>query len=520
MNKIIKKIVIVGGGTAGWMTAAAFSKLLGSAGYQICLVESDQIGTVGVGEATLPHLRFFNQRLGISESEFMQATHATFKAGIEFANWGSVGDAYIHPFGDYGSSINKIAFHHYWLKARALGLQHKIDEYSLPVKFCQAGKFDFPSDDIHSISSTYSYAYHIDAGLYAKFLRRFSEELGLERVEGRIKGVSLCPESGNVQRLSLESGQVIEGDFFIDCSGFRSLLLGDALGVDFESWKHWLPCDRAVAAPTENAHAAPPPYTQATAHEAGWQWRIPLQHRTGNGHVYSSQYLGDDEAERLFRQRLEGEPIREPIKLRFEAGARVCSWKKNCVAVGLSAGFLEPLESTSIYLIQIAIMKLMELFPRTNGDDKITTEFNRQMRVEYERTRDFLILHYHATNRRDTAFWRYVATMAVPESLEHKMSLFKSRAYVSPYAHGLFLEPSWVAVYLGQGFIPDGIDPRVRVLPDTGLLDQLEKFRQRVAVAADAMPAHQRLIDRVCSESYSAASNTAAMSLYGVKRNA
>lgn len=519
MSKVIKKIVIVGGGTAGWMTAAALSKLLGNSNYQICLVESDQIGTVGVGEATLPHLRFFNQRLGIPEDEFMRATHATFKAGIEFSNWGALGDAYIHPFGDYGSSINKIAFHHYWLKARGLGLNHKIDEYSFPVKFCQAGKFDFPSEDIASISSTYSYAYHIDAGLYAKFLRGFSEKLGLQRIEGRIDNVCLSEQNGEILNLQLEGGQVIEGDFFIDCSGFRSLLLGGALEVPFESWRHWLPCDRAVAAPTENNDTPPLPYTKATAYEAGWQWRIPLQHRTGNGHVYASQFMEDDQAEDLFRQRVSGELIREPIKLRFEAGARTNSWQKNCVAIGLSAGFLEPLESTSIYLVQIAIMKFMEFFSERCNTDEIAAEFNRQMRVEYERTRDFLILHYHATERRDTDFWQYVSSMDIPSSLQHKMALFKSRGYVSPYAHGLFLEPSWIAVYLGQRYFPDAIDPRVAAMPETGLLAQLEKFRERVVSAVDAMPQHQEIIDRVCSESYGAANNTAAMSLYGATRN-
>lgn len=521
-NKKIKNFVIVGGGTAGWMTAAAFARLVGCERYTLTLIESDHIGTVGVGEATLPHLRFFNQRLGISEPDFLKATNATFKAGIEFANWGAIGDAYIHPFGDYGSSIRNVGFHHYWLKAKSLGLNDKIDEYSLPVKFCQAGKFDFPSDDERSIKSTYSYAYHIDAGLYAKFLRSFCEDLGVKRVEGQVEHAQTHSSTGEIEKLTLKNGDVIEGDFFIDCSGFRSLLLGKTLDVKFESWKHWLPCDRAVAAPTEN-NQAPLPYTRATAYDAGWQWKIPLQHRAGNGYVYASDFLGDDRAESDFKSRLDGPPLKDPIKLRFEAGRRVKSWQKNCVAIGLSSGFLEPLESTSIYLIQIAIMKLMELFPsgEEQGLNSVSSEFNRLMANEYERTRDFLILHYHATTRDDTDFWNYVRTMSIPDSLTHKMELFKSKAYVSPYAHGLFLEPSWIAVYLGQGVIPEGFDRRIEALPSQGLLSQLEKFRTNITDKVAAMPEHQFLIDQLCSGTATtpAKAADASMSLYGVRRN-
>ena len=517
-SRNVSSIVVVGGGTAGWMSAAALAKLLDPNRFSVTVVESDQIGTVGVGEATLPHLRFFNQRLGIAESAFMAATNASFKAGIEFVNWGRVGDAYIHPFGDYGSQINNIGFHHYWLKAKNLGDQSKLDEYSLPIKFCHAGKFDFPSDDPSSINSTYSYAYHIDSNLYAKFLRGFCEDLGVLRKEGKIVDVGLNTENGLIETVRLDDDSTIYGDFFIDCSGFRSLLLGEALGVKFESWKHWLPCDRAIAAPTEN-EGDPLPYTQASAYEAGWQWRIPLQHRTGNGYVYASDYITDEAASTSFLERIQGEPLRDPINLRFEAGRRIRSWERNCVAIGLSSGFLEPLESTSIYLIQIAIMKLLELFPQRLDQLNLSEEFNRQMSLEYERTRDFLILHYHATERSDTDFWNYVRTMSIPDSLKHKMSLFKANGYISPYAHGLFLEPSWLAVYIGQRHIPERCDARVAAMPGQGLLAQLEKYRALIAHTASEMPSHLTTINRVCENKQPMKSSSAKMSLYGASRS-
>lgn len=517
-NNNVKKIVIVGGGTAGWMTAAALVRLLSPQHFSIQLVESDQIGTVGVGEATLPHLRFFNQRLGIDEAEFIRATNATFKAGIEFVNWGERGESYIHPFGDYGASINNLGFHHYWLKARQLGLKHKIDEYSLPVKFCEAGKFDFPLDDNRSINSTYSYAYHIDASEYARYLRSFAEPLGLKRIEGKVTRVEKCKNTGDITSLALASGQQVHGDFFIDCSGFRSLVIGEHLGVEFDSWKHWLPTDRAIAAPTTTV-GDPKPYTQASAQKAGWQWCIPLQHRTGNGHVYSSEHLGEDEAQAIFRKNLLGELLRDPMLLRFEAGKRAHSWEKNCVAIGLSAGFLEPLESTSIYLIQIAIMKFMECLSGDETSPVVRDEFNKQMNLEYERTRDFLILHYHATRRTDSSFWDYVRTMSIPNSLQHKMDLFKQQAYVSPYAYGLFLEPSWIAVYLGQGVYPEAVDSRVSAMPEQGLFEQLESFRAMVSKSVDRMPSHQQSLQRLINQSAQAVPRaTASMSLYG-RRN-
>lgn len=509
----ITRIVIVGGGTAGWMTAAALANFLDTDKISLVLVESDQIGTVGVGEATLPHLRFFNQTLGIDENAFMQATHATYKIGIEFSHWGRKGDSYIHPFGDYGKPVGDIGFHHVWRYLQMQGYQADLSEFSLPVIAAQLGRFDYPDTDMSQIGATFSYAFHLDAGLYAKYLREFSEARGIQRKEGRIQQVQLHPDGG-IAALSLDGGEKIEGDFFIDCSGFRSLLLGNTLGVEFCDWSHWLPCDRAIAIPcagTEN----PLPYTKAIARDSGWQWRIPLQHRIGNGHVYCSQHLSDDEALAQLTANLDGEPLAEPNFIQFKAGHRVKTWEKNCVAVGLSGGFLEPLESTSIYLIQIAITKLLENFPGSRDETSVMTEFNRQMTLEFERIRDFLILHYHATTRDDTPFWQYCRTMAVPEDLAYKMELFKQRGHVVEYEHGLFLEPSWVAVYLGQGVVPEGFDPRVSGFDFRPLETQLEKLRNSIRAFAEGMPLHSEAIQKYCFAADAVVQPAAHMNLYG-----
>ena len=383
------KLVILGGGTAGWMTAAALGKLLPKNKFHITLVESDQISTVGVGEATLPHLRFFNQRLGIDEREFMQATQATFKVGIEFSNWGKLGDAYIHPFGDYGEKINSINFHHYWLKQRSDGLNISLDEYSLPVMACLNNKFNFPSANASDLSSTYSYAYHIDATLYAKYLRTFSENLGVIRKEGKVIDVIKRTRDNHIEMLVLESGERITGDFFIDCSGFRAQLIEKTLGCEYEDWSQWLPCNSAVAVATEG-NKAPIPYTKAIAREAGWQWQIPLQHRLGNGYVYCDQFIDKQQAFDILSQNLIGKPITEPNFLKFKAGKRKKAWVNNCMAIGLSSGFLEPLESTSIYLIQSAVMKLVECIPQAENMAIKAEEYNRSLDMEMERIRDFL----------------------------------------------------------------------------------------------------------------------------------
>src|SRR5690606_34706026 len=407
-NAPIKKIVILGGGTAGWMTAAALANRFAKTECTIQLVESEQIGTVGVGEATIPHLRFFNETLGIDENEFMRRTHATYKTGIEFINWGRMGEAYIHPFGEYGHEINGASFHHFWLKLRQAGVIEPIDNYSLPIVAAKLNKFEYPETNRRSILSTFSYAFHMDAGLYAKYLREYAERKGVRRTEGKVVDVNQHKSTGEqqdfIKDIVRESGEIIDGDLFIDCSGFYGLLIEKTLKTGYQDWTHWLPCDRATAVPCERTGELSP-YTKCTARTAGWQWRIPLQHHTGNGHAYSSPYMSDDEAASILLNNLEGEPLAEPNFLRFQTGRRNSSWNKNCVAIGLSSGFLEPLESTSIYLIQIAITKLLELFPDQSFNPIVTREFNGAMELEYERVRDFLILHYHATERSDSDFW-------------------------------------------------------------------------------------------------------------------
>ncbi|MBN8431001.1 tryptophan 7-halogenase [Microbulbifer salipaludis] len=507
----MKKIIILGGGTAGWMTAAAMARLLVPSGIEVTLVESDQIGTVGVGEATLPHLRFFNQILGIDENAFMKATQATYKMGIEFQNWGRPGDAYIHPFGEYGRELDGIPFHQLWLKAHRAGIAEPLDHYSLPVMAAAAGKFDFPDGNPRSILSTYSYAFHLDAGLYARYLREFAEQLGIQRIEGRVSAV-VHDEYGDLHTLVLQDGNRISADFFVDCSGFRSLLLGDALQTEFIDWSHWLPCDSAVAVPSDMTDA-PLPYTKAIAHGSGWQWQIPLQHRMGNGLVYAREYMSDDQACQHLLDNLPGAATDAPRLLRFKAGRRKHSWQRNCLAVGLSAGFLEPLESTSIYLIQIAITKFLALLPLTDNYRSCRNEFNRQMALEYDRIRDFLVLHYHATERDDTPFWNYCRTMPIPDDLQRKMDLYRQQGHIVNYRHGLFLEPSWLAVYHGQRILPDNHSIQADHLANKEIGQLLSGYSQLVHKGVAALPAHADVIARQLSARPRQAPS-AAMSLY------
>lgn len=487
-------VVIVGGGTAGWMAAAGLSSLLENAGLNITLVESAAIGTVGVGEATLPHLRFFNQAIGIDEYDFMAATRATVKLGIEFVDWGKIGDRYIHPFGDYGIPNDGVGFHHFW--RRFSGELGSISQFSLPVVAAELGKFEPPSDDERSALSTFRFAYQFDATQYAPYLRRHAEARGVTRLEGRVVDV-VVDEEGDVRTLKLEDGREIHGDLFIDCSGFIGLLIEKALGTGYEEWTHWLPCDRAVAAPCEHAGELLP-YTRATAREAGWQWRIPLQHRTGNGYVYSSQFIDDQTAMDSLVNSLEGPLLADPKPLRFVSGKRRKLWNKNCVAIGLSGGFLEPLESTSIYLIQQGITYLIEMFPHGVSAEVARTEYNRIMDLEFKRIRDFLILHYHATERTDAPLWDMMREMDVPDSLKEKMALFRARGQVQTYDHGLFLEPSWLAVYLGQRVLPDHYDPRVDEYPQNEIVSRLQGMKTHIRASADQMMGHADWISLHC----------------------
>ncbi len=497
--KKIRKIVILGGGTAGWITAAALSRLYRPDQLAIHLIESEEIGTVGVGEATVPHIRFFNQRLGIDERQFMRETAATFKLGIEFVGWGSRDARYVHPFGAYGRDLAGVGFHHHWLRARQAGDLRPICDYSVPVKMSHDGKFIVPSEDPSSPASTFSYAYQFDASLYAGFLRRLSRSRGVVRTEGKVVSVEQASDTGHVTAVVMENGEHVEGDLFIDCSGFRGLLIEQTLQTGYDDWSPYLPCDRAWAVPCgfggEGA-AAISPYTRATARDAGWQWRIPLQHRVGNGYVFSSRFIDESAARDTLLDNLESTPQAEPKLLRFLTGVRRQSWNKNVVAIGLSSGFLEPLESTSIHLIQLAVTHLVELMPDAAFRDADRDEFNRTMAREYEAVRDFLILHYHATTRDDTPFWNYVRTMAIPASLQSKIDLFKSRGVVVGYKEGFFLEPSWLAVYLGQGIVPEAYDPLSHRLDETQLAQALAQVRREVDTTVNAMPAHADFLDR------------------------
>lgn len=497
-DKRIRTIVIVGGGTAGWMTATALSRVLKRESCSIRLIESDQIGTVGVGEATIPAIHDFNRRLGIDEKAFMKATNATFKLGIEFVDWHRIGTAYMHPFGPFGQDINGVGFHHYWLWLRNGGDKSPLGDYSLPTLAAKLGNFDYPSTDPRSVYSTYSYAFHFDATRYALFLRELAESLGVIRTEGKVVDVARHAESGFIKHVQLEDGTAIAGDLFIDCSGFRGLLIGDALKTPYEDWQQYLPCDSALAVQSENIRE-PLPYTRATARGAGWQWRIPLQHRTGNGHVFSSQYMSEEEAARVLLENLEEKPHGEPRLLRFVPGKRKQMWVGNCVAIGLSGGFLEPLESTSIYLIQAAIMKLIEFFPDKTFAGPDVDEFNRRMDTMFDEVRNFVILHYKATERNDTAFWRYCREMPVPDELSYRMELFRERGLASHRKSELFIEANWLAVLLGQGIEPMSYDPRVHCLTDVKVRERLSLMREYLARAAETMCPQQKTIHENCA---------------------
>ncbi|WP_300543716.1 tryptophan halogenase family protein [Maricaulis sp.] len=502
MTAGITRICILGGGTAGWMTAAALSRKFKNLGLDLTLIESDQIGTVGVGEATLPHIRFFNQALGIDEPAFMKATEATFKLGIEFCDWGKLGDRYIHPFGDYGLPIDGLDFHQFWLKLRQAEGADRLDAYSYPVLAAERGRFKVPDGNIDQIGSNFGYAYQFDAGLYAGFLRTYSEERGVKRQEGKVADAELDPNSGHIAAVRLEDGSRVEADLFVDCSGFRGLLIEQALETGYDDWSEWLPCNRAVAVPCE-ANGELVPYTRATARKAGWQWRIPLQHRTGNGHVYWSEFISDDEAAHQLTSTLEGPALAEPKKLFFKTGRRRKFWNRNVVCIGLSAGFLEPLESTSIHLIQEGITTLVELFPKDRIDPLDAEEYNERMGLNFERVRDFLLLHYVATQRDDSAMWRHFRELTVPDSLQEKIDAWLTRGYVLKYEFGVFLPPSWIAVMLGQNLTPAHHDPRVGRYSIEDIRDRLERIRQETARAVDVTPTQAAFLQR-----YGAASGT------------
>ncbi|MCC4603439.1 tryptophan halogenase family protein [Xanthomonas campestris] len=485
----VRRVVIAGGGTAGWMAAAALSKLLGRQ-LQITLVESDEIGTVGVGEATIPSLVTFHRLLEIDEAAFMAATQATFKLGIAFEHWRDVDRHYIHSFGHTGTDHWSAGFHHFWLKGQQRGVARDFGDYCLELRATQEGRF------AHLPSGGMNYAYHLDAGLYARFLRRFSEGFGVQRIEGRIGQVETDPESGFLTALTLHNGTRVEGDLFIDCTGFAGLLIGKTLGVGSEDWSQWLFADSALAVQTESV-GPPVTYTRARADQSGWMWRIPLQHRVGNGIVYSSRYMDQDGARAVLERNLTGRALTEPRPLRFTPNQRHRVWEKNCVALGLASGFLEPIESTNIHLIQRGIVRLLQTFPQVIHPVDIA-EYNRQAADEIAHIRDFVILHYHATDRRDTPFWRDCAAMDIPDSLRHRIALFQESGRVFHRGNELFAENSWVQVMLGQGITPRQHHPVADLMGDAELSQFLEGIRQRVDATVARLPPHADFLRHHC----------------------
>jgi tryptophan 7-halogenase len=486
----LERVVIVGGGTAGWMAAAALSRFFNDGRRSVTLIESDAISTVGVGEATIPPIRSFNAMLDIPESEFLRETRGTCKLGIEFVNWGQQGDRYFHPFGTYGQDLHGIAFHQLYLREHArTGNAGAIGDYSMSTAAARQGRFARPAAGAQSLVREIAYAYHFDAGLYAAYLRRLAERQGVTRVEGTITAVTRDGASGDIASVTLANGTTIAGELFIDCSGFRGLLIEGALETGYEDWSHWLPMDRALAVPTATP-GPPDPFTRATAHRAGWQWRIPLQHRTGNGHVYSSAFMNEDEARTILLANLETEPLAEPRAIRFVTGMRRKAWNHNVVALGLSSGFIEPLESTSIHLIQNGIQRLFALFPDHPISPLERDEYNRGMRELFEDVRDFIILHYKATQREDSEFWRYVKHMSVPDSLARKMALWQHRGRVFRENAELFSAPSWIAVMLGQNVWPERHDPIADTLDEAKVAAAMAQMRAAYADIADRLPLH------------------------------
>jgi tryptophan halogenase len=493
----ISDIVIVGGGTAGWMAAAALAKCAGAQRHKITLIESQEIGTVGVGESTIPPIQLFNRLLGIDEDEFVRETNATFKLGIEFTDWRHVGHRYFHNFGLLGADLKTgVSFIQYWLRAAQSGGDPDQLLFSAEAQAARHGKFGRTPPSSGG-QPNINYAFQFDASTYAAYLRRYSERRGVVRREGKVVGVRQHPESGLIEAVEMEDGSTVAGDFFIDCSGFRGLLINGVYQSGFEDWAQWLPNDRAVAVPAERM-AEPAPYTRAQARDAGWQWRIPLQHRTGNGHVFCSDHVSDDEATSILMGSLETPALADPKVLRFKAGRRK-SWIKNCLALGLSSGFLEPLESTSIHLVQVALVKFLDFFPGREPDPILIDRFNEEMAFQYETIRDFIIAHYKVTEREDTEFWRYCRHMTIPDSLAEKLALFAERGEVKPRNADLFSEVSWFAILYGQGLVPQGHHPIADAMSEDDLQLTLARIRSVIKQRVDGLPSHGAFIQSCCA---------------------
>ena len=494
----IRNIVIAGGGTAGWMTAAALGRTLNNGFTKIRLIESDAIGRVGVGEATIPPICTFNEMLGIDENDFLKHTQGSYKLAIEFVNWTRLGHRYLHPFGRFGMDIEGVKFHQIWQRLRRMGKASAITDYNLSAVAATKGRFMRPGTDPRAVLSSLAYAFHFDATLYARYLRSYAEARGVVRSEGKMVDVARNSETGFVEAITLESGERVDGDLFIDCTGFRALLIEQTLQAGFCDWSRWLPCDRAVATQCQ-AGGDLTPFTRATAQKAGWQWRIPLQHRIGSGHVFCSRHMSDDEATAILLQNLDGPALVEPWILKFTAGHRNKFWSKNVVALGLAGGFMEPLESTSIHLTQAGVTRLLALFPDKTFNPAWADEYNRLMTSQYEHIRDFLILHYHATERDDTPFWNACRTMTIPETLHRKIELFRSQGRFFREDDELFVESNWIAVLMGQNVVPQNYDPLADSFDVATIAGNLAHMHEIIAKTAEAMPAHRVFLARYCA---------------------
>ena len=495
-DRRLRRIVVVGGGSAGWMSAAALTRAVGAA-CEIMLIESEQIGTVGVGEATIPPIRLFNQLIGLDEAEFLRRTQGSIKLGIEFVGWGRQGHRYFHPFGPHGLGFDMVPLHQWWLAAQAAGVPGlpPLHEWSMAWALAQRQRVTRPVADPRNVLSSFDYAYHFDAGLYARYLREVCEARGVQRLEGRIVHVALRAGDGFVEHVRLDDGREVAGDLFLDCSGFRGLLIEEALHTGYEDWRHWLPCDRAMAVPCASS-ADFTPYTRSTAQEAGWQWRIPLQHRTGNGYVYCSEHLDDTRAAELLLSRLDGAALADPRPLRFVTGRRRQFWQRNVVAIGLASGFMEPLESTSLHLVQSALSRLLALFPDRDMDPWTVAEYNRLGIEEFERIRDFLILHYKLTERDDTPLWRHCAAMPVPDSLQYRIDQFRARGRLVSPGPELFGPASWLAVQVGQLNRPERVDGLLPLRRVDGMA-MLRRQHEAMHGTAQAQPGHRAFLQRI-----------------------
>lgn len=493
MNKAVRKVVVLGGGTSGWMSAAFLKKMF-MAQVDVELVESDDIGTVGVGEATIPPIRLFNNVLGINEAEFIKETKATIKLAIKFENWKNVGESYYHTFGAAGKSSPFCHFHHYYYRAKKLGLKESLWDYDLNYLAAEAGKFAQikAQDPVLEMQ----FAYHFDAGLYAQYLRKFSEKLGVKRTEGMVSSVEQNRETGFIEKLVLKSGEVIEGDLFIDCSGFKGLLIQETLATGFEDWSHWLQSDSAVAVPSERLEKTLP-YTRSIAHSGGWQWRIPLQHRIGNGIVFSSRHYSVDQATDILMNNLDSKPLADPRLIKFTTGRRRKQWNKNVISVGLSSGFLEPLESTSIHLIQSAVVRLAHLFPHQGINEHDIAEYNKQSEIEFQQIRDFIILHYYVNERTDSRYWQDMRELDIPDSLRHKIDIFKASGRLFKEQNDLFLESSWLQVLVGQGIEPQDYHPLANQVSESQLMDMLKRLKQIKNEPVSQLPDHDDFIQSI-----------------------